>query len=185
MIRKLKYALLSLRLIIFLIGLLFSQNIYKKDKIKVKCVLPTTTVRDNQDLRAKIITTNISEDTIIVYNELEEGVFNNFSGDNITNLKLIVQRKQANKFREYSKGTFIDPLPTIDTTDNLRKIRIAPKDSAVNYFHIDSRYGFDIGDYRMKCLYWNNVHINESVESSWIYFKVVRPLYVKHYFGEP
>lgn len=55
------------------------------------------------------------------------------------------------------------------------------KDSIINYFQGDSRYGFGVGLYRMKCLYWNNVHINKNTESNWVYFQVVKPIYVKHY----
>lgn len=179
---KVKCSLLLLSLVFFSKGLLFGQ--YTNDKVKVRCILTNTTVGDNQDLRAKIIITNNSDSTIFVYRELEEGIFNDILGDNMNNFKLIVQRKVSKQFQQYSNGVFIDPPPSIDTNDNLRKIRLLPKASVANYFHVDSRYKFDIGDYRMKCLYWNNIHVNKSIESNWVYFRVVKPIYVKHYVSE-
>lgn len=183
-LRKLKYVLLFLCFIFYKAVFILAQNINEKDKIEVKCILPTATIRNNQDLKAKIVIKNNSNSKIIVYSELQEGIFNNILNDNAANLRLVVQRKRSNVFQNYLNKVFVDPPPTTDTTDKLVRITLLPKDSVTNYFHVDSRYGFDAGDYRMKCLYWNNAHINKSIESNWVHFRVAKSIYVKHYFNE-
>jgi hypothetical protein len=142
-------------------------------------------VEDAKDLRAKIIVMNNSDHKMWVYSELVEGAFLNILDDNINNLELIVQRKISHKFIDYSKGVFIDPPPVTDTNDNPKKTWLLPKDSVVNYFHVDSRYKFAAGDYRMRCLYWNNNRINKTIRSNWVYFRVLKTVYVNHYLSKP
>jgi hypothetical protein len=120
MFRRPKYFFLISNLIL-LSNSLIGQSHNNTDTLEIRCELPNTKVEDGKDLRAKIIITNNSNLKIRVYSELAEGTFNNMLGDNINNLKLIVQRRSSHKFINYSNGVFIDPAPEIDTNDVLKK----------------------------------------------------------------
>ena len=171
-------------LLFFAISLLFGQDGNKKAGLTITCELPATILKNNKDLEARIIIRNNSNGRVVVYDEINEGNFDNITGDNKVNLTLIVQHKKAGKFREYSNSTFIDASPAIDTADTLKKINLASKASTIKYFHLDSRYRFDSGSYRIRCLYWNNVHVNKNIVSNWVYFRVAKTIYVKHYWNE-
>jgi hypothetical protein len=160
-----------------------AQDKNAKNKIALQCTLPKK-VYDNIGLNAKIIIKNISDSAVTVYKEIVEGMFSNGLINNFTNFSLIVQKKRENIYHDYFNKSFIEPAPGNDTIDNLEKSLVEPHDSLIIYFHVDSRYQFEIGDYRIKCLYWNNIHINQKIESSWVYFKVIRKIYVKHYYDE-
>lgn len=141
-------------------------------------------VKDSSDLNAQIAIINSSLSAREVYRELIVGMFDNIFDYNIVNLELDVEKRTKNGFRSFT-GSFFDPAPGSDTTRKLARVLLKAGDSVVNYFHIDSRYTFEIGAYRIKCRYWNDVrNFHSSVESKWTYFKVARPIYARRYFGD-
>jgi len=116
----------------------------------------------------------------LVYKDIVLGDLNN----EFSNLTLEVEKKKGKKFVEYSERSFFDPYPSKDTTDNIKKTKIAAGDSVVNYCHADNEYRFEIGYYRMRCLYRNDIFSNERFKSNWVYFKAIRKIFVKHYFNQ-
>jgi len=148
--------------------------------ITVTCRMPAV-VRSNNDLLLNIAIKNNSSTHVSVYKELIEGDFNNILGNNLVNFKLIVQRRRSKKFEDYINRSSVDLSFAGDTTDVLSKADLGSKDSIVDLFHVDSRWQFEPGEYRIKCLYWNDTHNNKNIESNWAYFKVEHPIYIKHY----
>lgn len=166
------------------VNLLFAQKIKSKNGLIVTCSLPNV-IKDNSNLNVRFVIKNRNDSAQIVYANLIEGSFNDILGGNSTNFKLVINRKRVNGYQPYYNKAFLDPGPEIDTLDNHRKVTLASKDSIVSHFHVDELYKFDPGYYRLKCLYWNNIHVNKSIETSWIYFRVLKTIYVKHYVNEP
>jgi hypothetical protein len=158
-----------------------SQNNDTSTGITMTCKIPVI-VKSNGDLLAKIIFRNNSPSNLSVYKELVEGDFNNMSGNNLVNFRLIVQRRRDAKFEDYLNRSYVDRSFNADTADILSKAELKPGDSIVEIFHIDTRYQFSPGEYRIRCLYWNDVHDMNNVASHWVYFKVVHPVYIKHYY---
>ena len=163
------------------VPMIFGQDRNHKSNLEVNCVFPRL-IRDSTDLNLKITIKNISDSPQVVYNDLTEGSFNDLLNNNSTNFKLVVQLKNLKGYHPYFNGSFVDPGPETDTIDHHTKVTLASNDSVVIYYHADERYKFDPGYYRLKCLYWNNVHINKSIESGWVYFRVLKTIYVKHYY---
>lgn len=168
-------------ILLFYAAFLHGQYLPSAQKLQLKCILPKS-ISTNNDLASRIIITNTSGREQIVYRELVEGSFADMLGDNQVNFKLIVQRKISSGFTEYFNKSSYGPAPASDTVDNLKKIKLVSADSVIIPFHIDSYYRFNPGYYRLKCLYWNNIHRNKFIESQWVYFRVVDTIYVKHYF---
>jgi hypothetical protein len=156
---------------------LFSQVNQGNDSIQITIII-SKQVKVNDDLKAKIIIKNISKRTVNIYKDLVEGDIVNEFG----NLLLKVEKKDSNKFIKYSRGSFFDPAPVSDTIDRAERIQIHPNDSLINFCHLDNVYQFEIGYYRLKCLYRNDVKKTKRVQSNWVYFRVINKIYVKHYF---
>lgn len=171
-------AILFIFLILFNAILAKSQTSVLSDSISISCILPKK-ISAGRDLNAKIYVKNISDVKVDVYSKFLEGDFLNISGDNYINLTLVVERKDNGIFHSYSNRSFLEPYSSIDSSIYPRKVTLSSKDSIINFFHLDSRYKFDVGNYRMKCLYWNNVKENKSIESVWVYFKVNKTIYIR------
>ena len=181
------YKHINAHLILLLIFNLGAIGIYaqpKKDSnsISIKCELPKV-VRTNKELNAKIIIRNKSSKTQYFYDELVAG---NFTSDivigqlkSFVDINFKVEKKTNGHFKSYT-GSFVEPAPSSDSFDIPTKSRIYPGDSVIKYFHIDSRYTFIPGEYRLRCFYWNDIHSNHYVVSSWIYFHVLNIIYAKH-----
>jgi hypothetical protein len=152
-------------------------------RLKITCQLPPI-VRDSSDLSVRIVITNISDTVVNVYSELYEGLFDNIFDDSKVNLTIIVERRGAKGFREYSGRSFVDPVPYNDSNFKLVRVAIAPMDSVIKHFGIDDRYTFEIGNYRMMCYYWNNVHVKNPTISNWTYFRVSKRIQVNHVFNK-
>ena len=168
--------------IFFPLVFLFSNSIsgqISRNFIKVGIVLPKQ-IKTNGALKARITIKNISNKQIEVYKELTEGDLTN----EIANLTIIVEVKKNHKFVEHSRGAFFDAVPIFDTADNAAKIQLAQGDSLSYYYHVDNVYQFDVGYYRIKCLYRNNIHSTLRFTSGWSYFNILKKIYVKHYFDE-
>jgi len=176
---RIRHHIFCFFLFICIANILVAQSKKNSNGIAIKITL-SRIIRTNNDLKVKIIVKNISDNLVTTYKDLVAGDLEN----QFANLNLIVEKKKADRFIEYSRGAFFDSAPVQDTIDNIRKVNIAPNDSVRNYYHVDNEYQFEIGDYRMKCFYRNNILSKERIESNWVYFKVVRKIYVKHYFNE-
>lgn len=166
-----------------LVGMHLSAQVPRPaEKITVNCSLPNNIVRDSTDVYAIIVFRNASDSLAAVYGEFEEGWFRADRKDNSVNLKVIVEQKTGNKFTNYFNRSFIDIFPGDDSAIQIKRVWLHPGDSLVLRFHVDSRYRLDTGEYRMKWLYWNDVHKNTPIESNWFYFKVVKTIYARRYY---
>lgn len=179
--------LFNLRQLILVTGLLtsffeslFGQDQARKHNLEISCTLPKI-IRDNNDLNLEIVITNSSSRPKRVYKDLIEGNFNDLLGDNRANFNLVIQRKTSNDYLPYFNKASRDPGPEIDTVDDHEVITLFSKDSLVVYFHVDELYRFEPGYYRLKCLYWNDIHVNKTIQASWVYFNVINLIFVKHY----
>jgi hypothetical protein len=105
-------------------------------------------------------------------------------GRDLTNFHLEAEKLEGKAYKEYSTGSFRDPAPDFDTTDILPRKLVLAGDSLVIYFHVDSRYLFEPGRYRLKCQFRNNVRARCTTTSNWISFVVLRTIYVRHYYDE-
>lgn len=172
--------------ILFLIFLakssLFGQTSHPKN-LKINCFLPSV-VKDSSDLNATIVIKNISNSSVLLYSELIEGLFGIILENSGPNIRLIVQQKISDSFQNYSGRSFVDPAPFSDSSATLDKISIGPRDSASWSFHLDSRYMFEQGNYRVKCIYRSDVHKNSTIESKWTYFQVSKRIDAHRYFDE-
>lgn len=111
-------------------------------------------VKDSSDLKARIVVKNLSDTAITLYTELLEGVFDGTFDNDPIDFRLVVQRKFPNGFREHRGRAFIDPAP-------------------------------DDGPARdIKCFYYKDVRKNSSTVSNWCYFRVIKPINIRHYFEE-
>jgi hypothetical protein len=155
------------------------EQIRRDKELEVQFYL-NNTIMTNSDLTAKILIKNVSDNDIKVYRDILEGDY----ADENANVNLVVEKKVGKEFRRYSRGAFFDQAPNYDTVDKHERIQIKPKDSIAGYFHVDDSFQFVAGYYRIKCFYRNNIRKSARVESNWIYFKVVRDVYVKHYFND-
>jgi len=155
---------------------IFGQGKVTAGVINVQIYLPSV-VKTNDDLNVRVKIINKSGMPILVYKDIVLGDLNN----ELANLSLEVEKKKDNRFVEYSERSFFDPYPRKDTIDNIKKTKIAVGDSVVNYCHADNEYRFEIGHYRMRCLYRNSIFSNERFKSNWVYFKVIKKIFVKHY----
>jgi hypothetical protein len=115
-----------------------------------------------------------------VYKELVEGdSINDFTND-FADFKIKIEKRRKNVFHLYEERSMIDKFQPDDSV-GIEKIKLEPKDSIVQYFHLDHLYKFEVGDYRIKCSYFNHSNIiTENAESKWVYFKVIKTIYVKH-----
>jgi len=161
---------------------LFAQSPGSADYIKVSWHLPNI-IKDSSDLYAQVAIKNTSDSVTEVYKELMVGLFNNIFDDNIVNFEIYVEKKTRNGFRSHP-GSFVDPIDQSNTNVSLARTTLRPHDSIVLFFHIDSRHTFEIGAYRIKCRYWNNVRKNTSIESPWTYFRVIKPIYARRCFED-
>jgi hypothetical protein len=150
----------------------------KSDSIFFKISLPVKNVKQKDDLKLKVVIVNMSEDTLRVYSELIEG----YTSDIFTNLNLIIERKIQGIFKTYNKRSLYSKVPTNDTTDLINKIALPPKDSIVNYYHLDNVYLFEVGDYRIRCIYRNDILKKDKILSDWKYFRVDKKIYVSKYY---
>jgi hypothetical protein len=181
---KIAHTTLILLMLFFLTTQVFSQRIKDTSGIAINCNIKRT-IHSNKDLAMKIILKNGSKEPKFFYSELVEGMYSEFMAvlnTEIVNFHLFVERKNGTSFREYEKSVFVD-FSSSDTPD-LDRAKINPSDSLIIYYHVDARFGFEPGTYRIKCRYWNDTNKDGYIESKWLYFRVAKMIHVKHYFDQ-
>ena len=157
------------------------QKVTTKDSLTVKIML-TKTVKNNNDLQAKIIVKNVSTIPVSVYKDLRFGDFiGNLLVFDRTNFALILEEKKEGKYVQNARKTKIDfALPGEDTLDDREKIILVPQDSIVYSFHADEISGFRVGSHRIRCFYTNQFQGTKGIPSKWFYFQVLNEIYPKH-----
>ena len=174
-------------LILWTFSNVYSQNQQSNGKIFLKIFLPKE-VRNNHNLIASIVLINKSDTALNFYEKLVEGFYMSKSFNEIprelTNFQLKVEKKNRAKYVEYSNRVLIDPGPDSSFAPILTRKRVGPNDSLTIYFHVDSRFQFEVGTYRMKCFFWNDLNNDSSIESNWINFRVLKKLNVVNYDAE-
>jgi len=163
-------------------GGLSAQPRHHPNKIKVEFhILPV--VRDSSDLNAVIVIKNIADTPVSIFNELLEDVQGGpFESTLVANLLVTVEQKRAGKYQYYSRDVHSDPIPDLEAGPAIPELVVNPLDSISWFFRIDSRYSFEIGNFRIKCRYWYDAQKESYADSKWIYFRVNKPIYSRPYF---
>ena len=171
------------KLIVYLFPVLAFTNLSGQDQpenksVVIKISLPKHDVKNNQDLNMKVVIINTSQNRIEAYKWITEGD----EVDIFANVNLMVEKRSGSTYRNYFVGTLYQPPPFKDTVDNIPKVSLAPGDSVINYLHLDNRYVFEKGNYRLKCIYRNNILKPDKVESQWLYFRSTAYIFIKKYY---
>lgn len=150
------------------------------DSLIVKATLLKKKVEQKDDLLLKVVVVNTSGDSVKVYKELVEGYV---SDDNMNfNLIMETEEKSKGKYKPYSNRSLYQSVPDNDSIDYIPKVLLAPNDSVVHFYHLDNVYMFEKGNYRVKCMYKNNIRETNRVSSDWYYFTVVKEVFVTKYY---
>lgn len=144
--------------------------------------LPVSKIQGTKDLELNVVLKNKSNSSVQVYKYLMEGYI--FDPDR--NFHLVIEKKTGKQFQEYKRGSLYSKVPIIDSTEKMEieRVVLPPKDSIVYHYHVDDIYAFKKGDYRIKCIFRNNIASKEKVVSDWIYFTVPADMYITRYFDQ-
>jgi hypothetical protein len=148
------------------------------DSIVIRATLPKNKVEQKDDLLLRVVVINTSDHSFQAYEKLVEG----YASDNNMNFNLLIEKEEKGKFVLYRNRSLYQKIPTDDSADYIPKIPLAPKDSMAHFYHLDNVYMFDVGNYRVKCTYSNNIRKKDKVASDWHYFAVKKKIYVTKYY---
>lgn len=150
------------------------------DSLIIRSTLVKNKVEQKDDLVLKVVVINASDHPLQAYKKLVEG----YASDNKMNFNLVVEKDEQGKgkFELYRNRSLYQSTPTSDSVDYIPKSLLTSHDSITHFYHLDNVYMFEEGNYRVKCVYRNNILEAGIVSSTWYYFTVVKKIYVTKYY---
>jgi hypothetical protein len=160
-------------IVFFWIHVVVGQNSPSFKGLKIECSI-NKLVKENNDLSIRIKLTNFTDTPILVYKDTYFGSLSDKDGA----IDFEIQKENKGSYKKYLNRYSIDQFS--DSKDTRKLNVLAQNDSLIVSYHLDNLYFFQPGIYRVKCFYRGSLHNDTIIKSSWIYFKVIKTIYIKH-----